>query len=135
MLAALDDRQPTPGKEIIHVSQLLQQVQALVARGEVLVSLHGSEELEADDIRVRDAVNGIAAAVVVEEYPEYVKGPCVLVLEHDDQGRPIPVVWGIPAGQESPAVLVTAYRPNPEKWDETWQRRRNEPQVCEEIGS
>jgi hypothetical protein len=96
----------------------------LIARGDVLVSLHGSEELEADDIRIRDVVSGIARAVVVEEYPEYVKGPCVLVLEGDDQGRPIHVVWGIPAGKEFPAVLVTAYRPNPEKWDETWQRRR-----------
>lgn len=106
------------------MSQLLQQVQALVARGEVLVSLHGSEELAADDISVREVVSGIAAAVVVEEYPDYAKGPCVLVLEHDEQGRPVHAVWGIPAGQQAPAVLVTAYRPKPEKWDETWQRRR-----------
>lgn len=87
------------------------------------MSLHGSEELEADAITVRDAVNGAAAAVLVEEYPAFAKGPCVLVLEHDLQG-PIHVLWGIPAGQESPAVLVTAYRPNPERWDETWQKRR-----------
>jgi hypothetical protein len=106
------------------VSQLLQQIQALVARGDVLISLHGTEELAADDIPVRDAVNGVAAAVVVEEYPEYVKGPCLLVLEHDPQGRPVHVVWGTPAGQQSPAVLVTAYRPSPDKWDETWQKRR-----------
>lgn len=39
-------------------------------------------------------------------------------------GEPIHVVWGIPAGQDSPAVLVTAYRPDPGKWDETWRGRR-----------
>jgi len=105
-------------------TKFLNRLQALVARGEVLVSLHGSEELEVDAIRVRDAVDGLLAAEVVEEYPDYAKGPCVLVLERDAEGQPIHVVWGIPAGQTSPTVLVTAYRPDPKKWDETWLKRR-----------
>ena len=48
----------------------------------------------------------------------------LLVLQHDGMNQPIHVVWGIPAGKDSPAVVVTAYRPDPTKWDETWQRRR-----------
>jgi hypothetical protein len=105
-------------------SKILEQVQALVARGEVRVSLHGYDELAADTIRVHDVVDGLGAAVVVEDHPNYPKGPCLLVLEQNGDGRPIHVVWGIPAGQDSPAVLITAYRPDPEKWDETWRRRR-----------
>ena len=106
------------------MSKILEQVQALVARGEVRVSLHGYEELAVDSIRVHDVVAGLGPAIVVEDYPNYPKGPCVLVLEHDGAGQPIHVLWGIPAGQDSPAVLITAYRPDPEKWDETWRRRR-----------
>lgn len=106
------------------MSAILERVQALAARGEVRVSLHGYEELAADTIRVRDVIDGLGGAIGVEAYPDYPKGPCVLVLEHDADGRPIHVVWGIPAGQDSPAVLITAYRPDPEKWDETWRRRR-----------
>ena len=106
------------------MSKTLEQVRALVERGEVRVSLHGYEELEADGLRVRDILNGLGGAVVVEDYPTFPKGPCVLVLEHDGSNQPIHVVWGIPAGQDFPAVVVTAYRPDPAKWDETWRRRR-----------
>ena len=106
------------------MSQALEQVRALVARGEVRVSDHGYEELAADRVFVRDLIDGLAEAVVVEDYPDYPKGPCVLVLQQDRNGQPIHVVWGIPLGQASPAVVVTAYRPDPAKWDETWQKRR-----------
>ena len=105
------------------MSQTLEQVRALVARGAVRVSDHGYEELAADGVLIRDVIEGLAGAVVVEDYPDYPKGPCVLVLQRDRNGQPIHVVWGIPSGQVSPAVVVTAYRPDPAKWDETWQKR------------
>jgi len=106
------------------VRSTLDQIRTLVARGEVRVSLHGLDELAADAIRVRDVVAGVATAFVVEDYPDYPKGRCCLTLQRDGANRPIHVVWGIPAGQESPAVVVTAYRPDPTRWDETWMRRR-----------
>ena len=105
------------------MSRTLEQIRALVARAEVRVSLHGYEELAADDIAVRDIIDGLDTAVVIEDYPSYPKGPCVLVLEHDRAGQPIHVVWGIPAGHDSPAIMVTAYRPDPTRWDTTWRRR------------
>jgi hypothetical protein len=106
------------------LSETLERVRALVTRGEVQISLHGYEELAADKVLVHDVISSVGGAIVVEDYSEYAKGPCVLVLQHDGMQRPIHVVWGIPAGKDSPAVVVTAYRPDPAKWDETWQRRR-----------
>jgi hypothetical protein len=106
------------------LSTTLEQVRELVAQGELLVSVHGYEELAADDIHVRDAVEGLVTAVLVEDYPNYVKGPCVLVLQRDGMDQPIHVLWGIPASQTSPAVLITAYRPDPARWDETWLKRK-----------
>ena len=106
------------------MSQTLEQVRTLVARGDVRVSDHGYEELAADHVFVRDVIDGLGGAVVVEDYPDYAKGPCVLALEQDRNGQPIHVVWGIPLGKESPAVVVTAYRPDPAKWGETWRKRR-----------
>ena len=105
-------------------SGILEHILALGKRLDVQISVHGYEELAADEIRVRDVVEGLAKAILIEDYPDYPRGPCCLVLQRDGAGQPIHVVWGIPAGQDSPAVVVTAYRPDPTRWDETWRRRQ-----------
>ena len=106
------------------MSELLERIQSLVEVGEVRISEHGYDELSEDAILVRDAIRGVSEAVAVEEYPPSGRGPAVLVLEYDRKKEPIHVVWGIPAGHESPAVLITAYRPDPEKWDSDFMKRR-----------
>ena len=105
------------------MSDTLEKVRGLVSQGEVRISLHGYDQLSADDIPARDAIGGVANSGAVEDYPQYPKGPCVLALQHDSDGRPIHIVWGIPAGQNGPAVLVTGYRPDPDLWDSSFRRR------------
>ena len=77
-----------------------------------------------DGILAAEVIDGVAAAAVVENYPEYSKGPCTLVLQRDRSGSPVHVVWGIPRERTSPAVLVTAYRPDPVRWSDDFLRRR-----------
>jgi hypothetical protein len=60
-------------------------------------------KLADDDILVIDVLAGVQSAVLVEDYPEFRKGPSVLLLQRDAVGRPIHVVWGIPkAAQNRP---------------------------------
>ena len=99
-------------------------VQELVEKGEVWVSDHGYDEMAEEEIAARDVVAGAGEAIVVEDYPNYPKGPCVLVLQRDREGKPLHVVWGIRRGASSPAVVVTAYRPDPELWSSDFRRRK-----------
>ena len=106
------------------MSRTFQRIRELVARREVYVSDHGYDELVSQDIFIQDVLAGVPDAVVVEDYPAYHKGPCVLVLQRDRQDQPIHVVWGIPKNAFSPAVVVTAYRPDRDRWSEDFTRRK-----------
>ncbi|MGB8401153.1 DUF4258 domain-containing protein [Bradyrhizobium sp.] len=106
------------------MSEILRRVQALVNRGEYRVSQHGYRELLADDIVAKDVLASVGAAVIVEEYADTRKEPSVLVLQRDREGLPVHVMWGIPKAEGTPAVLVTAYRPAPDRWSHDFMNRK-----------
>jgi hypothetical protein len=106
------------------MSTLLKQIQSLAMLKDLKISEHGYDELAEDNILVQELLDGLHAAEIIEAYPDFPKGPCILLLQRDAKNKPIHALWGIPAGHNAPAVLVTAYRPDSKKWDSTWMKRR-----------
>ena len=105
------------------MSEIEHEIKELIAAGETRISEHGYDELADDGLSARELVSGASDAELLEEYADYPKGPCVLFLQKDRAGNPVHAVWGIPKGHSKPAVLVTAYRPNPDRWDSSYRRR------------
>jgi hypothetical protein len=68
----------------------------LVARGDIRVSEHGYDRLAEDEINLREVVQGVREGQLIEEYPDYAKGPCILVLQRDRQGKAIHVFGEFP---------------------------------------
>jgi hypothetical protein len=105
------------------MSALLQTIVDLVAAGDVRISEHGYDALADDGLTVDEVLAGAASAQVIEEYPDYPKGPALLALQRASNGGAVHAVWGIPSGYNKPVVLVTAYRPDPGLWDSTFTKR------------
>ncbi len=105
------------------MSETLQRIVSLVGDSKLRVSAHALQKLTNEGILIEPLIEGISQAILVEDYPDYFKGPAVLVLQFDKQGMPIHLVWGLPAGAQEPAVLVTAYRPDPDRWTDHFSRR------------
>ena len=99
------------------MSETLKRIRELVSSREAHVSDHGYDELANDGLFIQDVLTGVWDAIVIEDYPDYYKGPCVLVLQRDELGA-IHVVWGLGKNSSSPAVLIMAYRPDSDRWSE-----------------
>jgi len=84
------------------LSDTLIHIRSLAERGAIRISDQGYDELAKDDITVSDILAGISGAAVVEDYPEAMRGPSVVVLQWDPLQRPVHVVWAIPGITPNP---------------------------------
>lgn len=107
------------------MSGILDHIRTLVAADKFKITAHAFIELHKDGLTAGEIAAGIADAVVVEDYPAYHAGPSILVLQRDGDGQPVHALWGIPKGASEPAFLVTAYRPDPDRWMQDFVTRRN----------
>lgn len=106
------------------MSGTIARIIELVALGDVRISVHAYDRLVLNGLSVSEVVTSAPTGEVLEDYPAYHAGPTVLVLQADGRGAPIHAVWGIERGTDRPAVLVTAYRPDPELWSADFRRRK-----------
>ena len=106
-------------------SIVFQKIKKLIEKQDILISSHGYDELAEDGILVKEIISTVSNAIILEDYPDFGKGSCCLVLQKDYKDNPIHAVWGISKGTQRPAVLITAYRPSDEKWSNNYTRRRD----------
>lgn len=106
------------------MSATFDRVRDLARQRNVRVSRHSYARLAARGILMAEIIAGTDDGEPIEDYPDYFIGPAVLVLQRDRANQPLHVVWGIEKNTTEPAVIVTAYRPRPDKWSQDFKSRR-----------
>jgi hypothetical protein len=65
----------------------------------------------------------ILHGLLIEDYPEDVRGHSCLMLGQGTGGRPVHVVCAL---KRDYLAIITTYLPSAEQWESDWQTRRNE---------
>lgn len=89
----------------------------------VYVTEHASMRYRQRGIRARDVRLAVENGEIIEQYPEDFPFPSCLILGRDEQNRCLHVCM---SDEGSSSRIITAYIPDPEKWDEDFKIRREE---------
>lgn len=97
-------------------------VKESIRSGAVHVSVHALDEAAADDLLLQDIEAATLAAECIEDYPDDRRGPSCLV-RCEIRASAVHALWGFDEPHRR-AILITVYRPDPERWDNDFRTRR-----------
>lgn len=89
----------------------------------VKITEHADEEARADQVSIEQVLNSMANGEIIEQYMDDKPYPSCLV--YSDGDGPLHSVWAYNQAN-SWAVLITVYRPDPQRWID-WRRRKPKP--------
>ncbi|MGA8054306.1 MAG: DUF4258 domain-containing protein [Burkholderiales bacterium] len=95
------------------MSETFPLVRRLVAAREVRISEHGYDQLAEDGISASEVLDGVDGGTVVEDYPDYPKGPSVLVLQMDSAGQTLSCGLGHPERLPEPTSASNGIQTRP----------------------
>lgn len=105
-------------------SDTFDKVCEAVDAARVHVSEHAYDEAVEDGLSVVAVIDQTTGAEVIEDYPDDPRGPSCLVLLAPERDQPVHAVWGFDEGVGR-AILITVYRPDPERWSDDFRKRRS----------
>jgi Domain of unknown function (DUF4258) len=107
------------GKQPIDI---LKQVREAAAK-RILFLPHAVNQMNSPDrlITTQELRAAVFGGLVIEEYPEDVRGHSCLILGWGEESRPLHVVC---APKSEYLAIITAYLPSPHQWEPDWRTRK-----------
>ncbi|MFC1601446.1 DUF4258 domain-containing protein [Candidatus Sumerlaeota bacterium] len=93
----------------------LEQIINAIQASRVRITDHADEEAFDDRLTYEEIYYSVIHGAVIEDYPEDKPYPSCLILGRSVSGEPIHSVWAYNP-ESCWAVLITVYRPDPERW-------------------
>ena len=100
----------------------LQEIIRAIQTNRIRITDHADEEAEADKLSFDEIYFSVLHGEVIEDYPGDQPYPSCLVYGDTFGGDAVHSVWAYNQDNQW-AVLITVYRPDPEKWI-NWRERK-----------
>jgi hypothetical protein len=94
-------------------------VHILATQREIQLTIHGHQEMVAEDIATVELLSALSRCTVLENYPDHKRGACCLVCGQADSGRYLHVVCSTDRPE---LIIITMYEPKPPKWETPFKR-------------
>jgi hypothetical protein len=86
------------------------------------VTDHADEEMAADGLTLDQVLHATRCGEIIEKYVDDKPYPSCLIYGRTPDDAPVHAVWAYNVNNGW-AVLITVYRPDPQRWIESRQRR------------
>lgn len=103
------------------ISDIIQAIQSQKIR----VTDHADDEAQADQLSLEDIYYSVCHGEIIKDYPADRPYPSCLIFGSSAKGDPIHSVWAY-NDQNQWAVLITVYRPDPRRWINRRERRKDQ---------
>ena len=100
----------------------IQEIVSAIQEKRIRITDHADEEAQTDRLTFDEIFLSVLQGEIIEDYPTDRPYPSCLIYGDNFQGEPIHSVWAYNEGTKW-AVLITVYRPNPNRWI-NWRERR-----------
>ncbi|MGC1377389.1 MAG: DUF4258 domain-containing protein [Anaerolineales bacterium] len=88
----------------------------------VNITQHARQEAREDHLHLDEIFDSTQNGEVIEDYPTDAPYPSCLIYGQNQDGHPVHSVWAYATDRQI-AVLVTVYRPDPNRWTD-WKIRK-----------
>ncbi len=100
----------------------LEEIIEAIRVGRVRITDHAYEEAQEDNLSFDEIFFSLFQGEIIEKYPEDRPYPSCLIYGNTSLGEPVHSVWAYNRVNRW-AVLITVYRPDPQRWI-NWRERR-----------
>lgn len=100
----------------------IQSIIEAIRHNRIRITDHADEEAQADQLSFDEIFFSVLHGEIIEDYPTDKPYPSCLIYGDNFAGEPIHSVWAYNPATKW-AVLITVYRPDPERWI-NWRIRR-----------
>lgn len=88
----------------------------------VNITQHARREAKEDNLLLDEILYSTRTGEIIEDYPTDTPYPSCLIYGEAPEGDPVHSVWAYAAASRI-AVLITVYRPDPDRWID-WKIRK-----------